>query len=149
VKYIPLTVDWHPSQYPLVLGPGVSAVLKSSWVSLSGAVIEPKVRGDCSGMFGLPKHAYSFWAHHTDNCITTNHLFLPSSHLDTEAMEEYRWHLYEKEGAERPDYRALLVQVMQDAGSSLVSAPDLQWLITAITHAHIGACFTFVILMRY
>ncbi|KAF9040340.1 hypothetical protein BDP27DRAFT_1347462 [Rhodocollybia butyracea] len=137
VKYIPLAVDWHPSQYPLLLGPGVSAVLKSSWVSLFGAVIEPKVRGDCSGMFGLPKHVYSFWAYHTDTCITTNHLFLPSSDLDTEAMEEYRWHLYKKD-TERPDYRALLVQVMQDAGSSLVSAPDLQSLITAITHAHIG-----------
>ncbi|KAF9064267.1 hypothetical protein BDP27DRAFT_1333769 [Rhodocollybia butyracea] len=138
VKYIPLTVDWHPSQYPLVLEPGVSAVLKSSWVSFFGAVIEPKVRGDCSGMFGLPKHVYSFWAYHTDTCITTNHLFLPSSHLDTEAMEEYRWHLYEKGDTERPDYRALLIQVMQDAGSSLVSTPDLQSLITAITHAHIS-----------
>ncbi|KAF9040341.1 hypothetical protein BDP27DRAFT_1347465 [Rhodocollybia butyracea] len=137
VKYIPLAVDWHPSQYPLLLGPGVSAVLKSSWVSLFGAVIEPKVRGDCSGMFGLPKHVYSFWAYHTDTCITTNHLFLPSSDLDTEAMEEYRWHLYKKD-TERPDYRALLVQVMQDAGSSLVSAPDLRSFITAITHAHIG-----------
>ncbi|KAF9040343.1 hypothetical protein BDP27DRAFT_1435164 [Rhodocollybia butyracea] len=137
VKYIPPTVDWHPSQYPLVLGPGVSAILKSSWVSLFGAVIEPKVRGDCSGMFGLPKHVYSFWAYHTDTCITTNHLFLPPSDLDTEAMEEYRWHLYEND-TERPDYRALLIQVMQDAGSSLVSAPDLQSLITAITHAHIG-----------
>ncbi|KAF9040342.1 hypothetical protein BDP27DRAFT_1455315 [Rhodocollybia butyracea] len=73
-----------------------------------------------------------------DTCITTNHLFLPPSHLDTEAMEEYRWHLYEKGDTERPDYRALLIQVMQDAGSSLVSAPDLQSLITAITHAHIG-----------
>lgn len=140
MERILLTVDWAPSQYPLVLKPGDSAVMKSSWVPLSGTVIEPRVRRDCSGMFGLPKYLYSFWAYHTDRCPTTNHLFLPPSDLDTEAMNIYWWDLFHPKAVELPDYRALLEQIMQDAGISLASAPDLQSLITAITHAHIGEC---------
>ncbi|KAF9058709.1 hypothetical protein BDP27DRAFT_1453827 [Rhodocollybia butyracea] len=58
----PLTVDWAPSQHPLVfkVKSGVLAVMKSPWVSVLGAVLEPMARRDCSGMFRLPKHSHLF-----------------------------------------------------------------------------------------
>ncbi|KAJ3778283.1 hypothetical protein FB446DRAFT_714346 [Lentinula raphanica] len=121
-----------------------NAVMKLCWVPVRGPndrPIEPDLLKDCSNMFGVPKHLYSFQAYHNLDTPTTNHLFLPPpSTLDSE-LEEFRWHVLDKKSDEiyeEPERRSLLGHIMSDAGHSLVTAPDFPSLIRAILHALIG-----------
>ncbi|KAF5374056.1 hypothetical protein D9757_010723 [Collybiopsis confluens] len=120
------------------LKPGDYAVLKLSWIpgrGLGHKPIEPELLANCGGMFGVPRHYYSFLAHHQDDCPTTNHLFLPS---DTD--QTTRWDLFDADVSPDniPEYRSLLGHVISHAGHSLESAPDFRSLLLALVHAHLG-----------
>ncbi|KAF5346099.1 hypothetical protein D9757_014020 [Collybiopsis confluens] len=120
------------------LKPGDYAVLKLSWIAgrgLDHKPVEPELLENCGGMFGVPRHYYSFLAHHQDDCPTTNHLFLPS-----ETDQTARWNLFgAKVSSEKiPEVRSLLGHVISHAGHSLVSAPDFRSLLLALVHAHLG-----------
>ena len=121
----------------LSLNPGDFAAVKLSWIpgrGLNYVLIEPRLLRDCGGMFGVPKHYYSFRVHHEDGCPTTNHLFLPSP---SENADDFRWDLFPGP-PESPEYRSLLGHVIAFAGHSLVTAKDLPSLIRAVLHAHLG-----------
>ncbi|KAF5346101.1 hypothetical protein D9757_014022 [Collybiopsis confluens] len=120
------------------LKPGDHAVLKLSWIpgrGLEHKPVEPDLLEKCGGMFGVPRHYYSFLAHHKDDCPTTNHLFLPS---DTD--QTARWNLFgaNVSSDKIPEARSLLGHVISHAGHSLVSAPDFRSLLFALVHAHLG-----------
>ncbi|KAF5361353.1 hypothetical protein D9757_012323 [Collybiopsis confluens] len=120
------------------LKPGDYAVLKLSWIpgrGLDHKPVEPELLENCGGMFGVPRHYYSFLAHHKDDCPTTNHLFLPS---DTD--QTARWNLFGANVSSEkiPEARSLLGHVISHAGHSLVSAPDFRSLLLALVHAHLG-----------
>ncbi|KAF9072254.1 hypothetical protein BDP27DRAFT_1418171 [Rhodocollybia butyracea] len=137
VNYIDQAVDWHPVHPPTV-SDNVSYVVKYSWSHFVGSkniLIEGPLLRDCGGMFGIPKHLYSFRVHHQSNYPSTNHLYLPPPDSD---MNGFRWSLFQNMKEEEPDYRSLLNHVMAFAGHSLVSAKDFPSLIRAILHAHLG-----------
>ncbi|KAF5374079.1 hypothetical protein D9757_010719 [Collybiopsis confluens] len=120
------------------LKPGDYVVLKLSWIpgrGLGHKSVEPDLLKNCGGMFGVPRHYYSFLAHHKDDCPTTNHLFLPS---DTD--QTARWNLFgaNVSSDKIPEARSLLGHVISHAGHSLVSAPDFRSLLLALVHAHLG-----------
>ncbi|KAF5345238.1 hypothetical protein D9757_014076 [Collybiopsis confluens] len=120
------------------LKPGDYAVLKLSWIpgrGLDHKPIETELLEKCGGMFGVPRHYYSFLAHHQDNCPTTNHLFLPS---DTD--QTAHWNLFgtNVSSDKIPEARSLLGHVISHAGHSLESAPDFRSLLLALVHAHLG-----------
>ncbi|KAE9392024.1 hypothetical protein BT96DRAFT_944939 [Gymnopus androsaceus JB14] len=76
--FVNQAVDWAPES-PFLLENNTFAI-KFSWALSRGpnnTIIEPHLLRECGGMFGIPKHLYSFRAHHKDACPTTNHLFLP------------------------------------------------------------------------
>ncbi|KAJ3979145.1 hypothetical protein F5890DRAFT_1386217, partial [Lentinula detonsa] len=109
---------------------------KFCWVPGRGpnnVFIEPLLLSDCSGMFGVPKHLYSFRAYHKAGCPTTNHLFLPAS----DKVNSSRWALW-GETSELPEQRSLLGHALAFVGHSLVSAKDLPSLVLAVLHAHTG-----------
>ncbi|KIK64279.1 hypothetical protein GYMLUDRAFT_410597 [Collybiopsis luxurians FD-317 M1] len=129
-------IVWAPPNQ-LRLDAGDFAAVKLSWIpgrGLNYVLIEPRLLRDCGGMFGVPKHFYSFRAHHQNGCPTTNHLLLPSP---SENPDDFRWNLF-RELPENPEYRSLLGHVIAFAGHSLVSAKDLPSLIRAVLHAHLG-----------
>ncbi|KIK53212.1 hypothetical protein GYMLUDRAFT_207582 [Collybiopsis luxurians FD-317 M1] len=129
-------IVWAPPNQ-LRLDTGDFAAVKLSWIpgrGLNYVLIEPRLLRDCGGMFGVPKHFYSFRAHHQNGCPTTNHLLLPSP---SENPDDFRWNLF-RELPENPEYRSLLGHVIAFAGHSLVSAKDLPSLIRAVLHAHLG-----------
>ncbi|KAF5367893.1 hypothetical protein D9757_011247 [Collybiopsis confluens] len=121
------------------LKPGDYAVLKMSWNPGRGPnhePVEPKLLKQCSGMFGVPHHYYSFLAHHQDNYPTTNHLFLPSGVTD----KNLHWNVFraKDDSVNNPDRRSLLGHVIAHAGHSLVTAKDFPSLVRALVHAHLG-----------
>ncbi|KAJ3730942.1 hypothetical protein DFJ43DRAFT_1082134 [Lentinula guzmanii] len=135
VENVDQDIEWYPST-PLNLAEGDFAVLKLCWVSGRGpnnVFIEPLLLRDCSGMFGVPKHLYSFRAYHKAGCPTTNHLLLPTP----ENRESSRWPLW-GETSELPEQRSLLGHSLTFVGHSLVSAKDLRSLVLAVVHAHTG-----------
>ncbi|KAJ3725692.1 hypothetical protein DFJ43DRAFT_1157426 [Lentinula guzmanii] len=135
VENVDQAIDWSPLD-PLKLAAGDSAVLKFCWVpgrGLNNVFIEPLLLRDCSGMFGVPKHLYSFRAHHKAGCPTTNHLFLPAF----DKLKSSRWTLWgETYGV--PEQPSLLGHALAFVGHSLVSAKDLRSLVLAVVHAHTG-----------
>ena len=110
-------------------------VVKCSWVSPAAESVESDLLHDCSGLFGTPKHYYSFLASHGNNSPATNHLFLPG---DTE-IESCYWNLF-RQDAGSPDRRGLWVYISSFAGHSLVTAPSSKALIHAVFHACLGMC---------
>ena len=110
-------------------------VVKCSWVSLAAESIESDLLRDCSGLFGTPKHYYSFLASHGNNSPATNHLFLPD---DTE-IESCYWNLFGP-NAKSADRRGLFVYISSFAGHSLVTARSSKVLIHAVFHACLGMC---------
>ncbi|KAJ3982359.1 hypothetical protein F5890DRAFT_1530154 [Lentinula detonsa] len=135
VENVDQPIDWQPSD-PLRLAGGNSAVIKLCWVPGRGpnnVFIEPLLLSDCSGMFGVPKHLYSFRAYHKAGCPTTNHLFLPAFNK----LKSSRWTLWD-ETSELPEQRSLLGHAIEFVGHSLVSAKDLRSLVLAVVHAHTG-----------
>ncbi|KAJ3792813.1 hypothetical protein GGU11DRAFT_812332 [Lentinula aff. detonsa] len=153
VENVDHAIDWYPLD-PLELKRGDSAVLKLCWVPdrvPCNLLMEPRLLRDCSGMFGVPKHLYSFRAHHKASCQTTNHLFLPSPAVN---FETFRWDLWGKTNWEpdslashsdsstkskrEPEYLSLLGHVTEFVGHSLESAKDLRSLVRAVLHAHLG-----------
>ncbi|KAJ3778288.1 hypothetical protein FB446DRAFT_768539 [Lentinula raphanica] len=115
-----------------------NTVMKLCWTPDRGSKhgpIEPDFLRDCSNMFGVPKHLYSFQVYHDIGSPTTNHLFLPPPSDD---LEQYRWHVLGKPIIEKPDRRSLLGHIMIFAGHSLLTARDFPSLIRAILHALIG-----------
>ncbi|KAJ3994906.1 hypothetical protein F5050DRAFT_1770794 [Lentinula boryana] len=136
VENVDHAINWYPLD-PLELKRGDSAVLKLCWVPdrvPCNLLMEPRLLRDCSGMFGLPKHLYSFRAHHKAGCQTTNRLFLPPPAAD---FETFRWDLWGKTNWE-PEYLSLLGHVTEFVGHSLESAKDLRSLVRAVLHAHLG-----------
>ncbi|KAJ3982176.1 hypothetical protein F5890DRAFT_1476372 [Lentinula detonsa] len=136
VENVDHAIDWYPLD-PLELKRGDSAVLKLCWAPdrvPCNLLIEPRLLRDCSGMFGVPKHLYSFRAHHKAGCQTTNRLFLPPPAAD---FESFRWDLWGKTNWE-PEYLSLLGHVTEFVGHSLESAKDLRSLVQAVLHAHLG-----------
>ena len=115
--------------------PGI--VVKWSWVSLAAHSVESALLRDCSGLFGTPKHYYSFLACHGDDSPATNHLFLPD---DTETKTCY-WNLFHLD-AESPERRGLWVYISSFAGQSLLTARSSKALILALFHACLGMCFS-------
>jgi hypothetical protein len=111
--------------------PGV--VIKWSWVSLATRSVESELLRDCSGLFGTPKHNYSFLACHGDYSPATNHLFLPD---DIERKFCY-WNLFSPED-KLPERRGLWVHISPFAGHSLVTARSPKMLIHAVLHACLG-----------
>ena len=85
--------------------PGV--VIKWSWVSPATRGVESDLLQDCSGLFGTPKHYYSFLACHGNDSPATNHLFIPN---DTE-IESCYWNLFRPD-AKTPERRALWVYIL-------------------------------------
>ncbi|KAJ3978944.1 hypothetical protein F5890DRAFT_1469690 [Lentinula detonsa] len=135
VENVDQAIEWYPSKPPN-LAEGDFAVLKLCWVPGQGPnniFIEPRLLRDCSGMFGVPKHLYSFRAHHKAGCPTTNHLLLPTP----ENWESSWWPLW-GETFELPEQWSLLGHLLGFVGHSLVSAKDLRSLVLAVVHAHIG-----------
>ena len=114
--------------------PGV--VVKTSWVSMATRSIEPDLLRDCSGLFGTPKHYYSFLAYHDDNSPATNHLFLPARNVVE--LKPYFWTVFKREPPSSPDYRSLWVYVSAYAGHSLVPADSPNALIQSVLHACLG-----------
>jgi hypothetical protein len=108
-------------------------VVKCSWISLSDESVESELLCDCSGLFGTPKHYYSFLASHGDNSPATNHLFLPD---DTE-IESCSWNLF-REDARSLDRRGLWVHISSFAGHSLETARSPKMLILAVLHGCLG-----------
>jgi hypothetical protein len=49
-------------------------VVKCSWVSPAAESVESDLLRDCSGLFGTPKHYYSFLASHGNDSPATNRL---------------------------------------------------------------------------
>ncbi|KAJ3784708.1 hypothetical protein GGU10DRAFT_314422 [Lentinula aff. detonsa] len=134
VENVKQSIDWSPSD-PLRLAGGDSAVVKFCWVRGRGPNnVFIELLRDCSGMFGVPKHLYSFRAHHKAGCPTTNHLFLPDPSAD---LKDSRWTLW-GETSELPEQRSLLGHAIGFVGHSLVSAKDLRSLVLAVVHAHTG-----------
>ena len=117
--------------------PGI--VIKWSWVSLASQSIESDLLRDCSGLFGTPKHYYSFLACHGNDSPATNHLFLPD---DTE-IESCYWNIFHQE-ARSPDRRGLWVYISSFAGHSLETARSPKMLIHAVFHACLGMCCDFL-----
>jgi hypothetical protein len=111
--------------------PGV--VVKCSWVSPAAETVESNLLRDCNGLFGTPKHYYSFLASHGNDSPATNHLFLPD---DTEIKSSY-WSLFRPD-ARSPDRRGLWVHTSSFAGHSLVTARSAKTLILAVFHACLG-----------
>ncbi|KAF5379960.1 hypothetical protein D9757_010237 [Collybiopsis confluens] len=131
-------VEWNKCEGD-GLKPGDYAVLKMSWNPARGPdhkPVEPKLLKQCSGMFGVPHHYYSFLAHHQDSYPTTNHLFLPSGVTD----KNLHWNVFraKADSVNNPDRRSLLGHVIAHAGHSLVTAKDFPSLMCAIVHAHLG-----------
>ena len=108
-------------------------VVKCSWVSPAAKSIESDLLRDCSGLFGTPKHYYSFLASHGNNSPATNHLFLPN---DTETESCY-WNLFGPDAGSL-DRRSLWVYISSFAGHSLVTARSSKALIHAVFHACLG-----------
>ena len=108
-------------------------VVKFSWVSPAAEGIESDLLCDCSGLFGTPKHYYSFLASHGNNSPATNHLFLP----DDSEIESCYWNLFRPD-AKSADIRGLWVYISSFAGHSLVTARSLKMLIYAVLHACLG-----------
>ena len=108
-------------------------VVKCSWVSLAAKSVESDLLRDCSGLFGIPKHCYSFLASHGNDLPATNHLFLPD---DTE-LESCYWNLFDSDVGS-PDRRGLWVYISSFAGHSLVTARSAKALIHAVFHACLG-----------
>ncbi|KAJ3991403.1 hypothetical protein F5050DRAFT_1197572 [Lentinula boryana] len=136
VENVDQAIDWYPLD-PLNLAPGDSAVLKLCWVRGRGpnnVFIEPLLLSNCSGLFGVPKHVYSFRAHHKAGCPTTNHLLVPAP---SDKLEDFWWKLWD-ETSEPPERRSLLSHAIGFVGHSLVSAKDLPSLVLAVVHAHAG-----------
>ncbi|KAJ3983677.1 hypothetical protein F5890DRAFT_1566305 [Lentinula detonsa] len=136
VENVDQAIDWYPLD-PLNLAPGDSAVLKLCWVRGRGpnnVFIEPLLLSDCSGLFGVPKHVYSFRAHHKGGCPTTNHLLVPAP---SDRLEDFWWKIWD-EIPEPPERRSLLSHAIGFVGHSLVSAKDLRSLVLAVVHAHAG-----------
>ncbi|KAJ3730947.1 hypothetical protein DFJ43DRAFT_1082166 [Lentinula guzmanii] len=127
VENVDHAINWNPLD-PLELKRDDSAVLKLCWVPdrvPCNLLMEPRLLRDCSGMFGLPKHLYSFRAHHKAGCLTTNHLLLPPPAVH---FETFRWDLWGKTNWE-PEYLSLLGHVTEF---------DLRSLVQAVLHAHLG-----------
>ncbi|KAJ3721847.1 hypothetical protein C8R42DRAFT_62940 [Lentinula raphanica] len=118
-----------------------NAVMKLCWTPDRGPEYGPIesdfLQRDCSNMFRVPKHLYSFQAYHDIGSPTTNHLFLSPPSDD---LEQYRWHVLGKPIIEEPHRRSLLGHIMSYTGHSLLnaSARDFPSLIRAILHALIG-----------
>lgn len=108
-------------------------VVKCSWVSPASESVESDLLRDCSGLFGTPKHYYSFLALHGSDSPATNYLFLPD---DTE-IESCYWSLFHLD-PQLPDRRGLWVYVSSFAGHSLVTALSPKALIHAVLHACLG-----------
>ena len=113
------------------VSPGV--VIKWSWVSPATRGVGSDLLQDCSGLFGTPKHYYSFLACHGNDSPATNHLFLPN---DTE-VESCYWNLFRPD-AKTPEKRALWVYVSPFSGHSLVTANSSKALVHAVFHACLG-----------
>ena len=111
--------------------PGI--VIKWSWVSPATRGVESDLLQDCSGLFGTPKHYYSFLACHGNDSPATNHLFLPN---DTE-VESCYWNLFRPD-AKTPERRALWVYISSFSGHSLVTANSSKALVHAVFHACLG-----------
>ena len=135
LEFVNQAVDWASSDpFPK---DSDTLVIKFSWALGKGPnrnIIEPRLLSECGGMFGLPKHLYSFRAHHKNGCPTTNHLFLPSE----DQLDRYRWKLFDNATDDPPEYRTLLVHVITFVGDSLVSAKTVRSLVRAVIHAHLG-----------
>jgi hypothetical protein len=113
--------------------PGV--VIKWSWVSPATRSVESELLRDCSGLFGAPKHFYSFLANHGDYSPATNHLFLPD---DTE-IESCYWNLFCPLADDvLSDRRGLWVYISPFTGHSLVTSRSPKMLIHAVLHACLG-----------
>ena len=108
-------------------------VVKCSWVSMAAESVESDLLRDCSGLFGTPKHYYSFLVSHGNNSPATNHLFLPD---DTE-IESCYWNLFRPD-ARPADRRGLWVYTSSFAGHSLETARSPKMLILAVLHACLG-----------
>ena len=113
--------------------PGI--VVKWSWVSPTTESVESELLRDCSGLFGVPKHYYSFLSCHGNDSPATNHLFLPD---DTE-IETCYWNLFHPNTGS-PDRLGLWVYVSSFAGHSLTTARSSKTLILSVFHACLGMC---------
>ena len=114
--------------------PGI--VVKWSWVSPATESVESDLLRDCSGLFGTPKHYYSFLASHGNGSPATNHLFLP----DDSEIESCYWNIF-RQDTRLPDKRGLWVYVSSFTGHSLVTARSSKALIHAVFHACLGMWF--------
>ena len=108
-------------------------VVKWSWVSPAAESVESELLRDCSGLFGTPKHYYSFLASHGNDSPATNHLLVPG---DTE-IESCYWNLFQRDAGSL-DRRGLWVYISSFAGHSLVTARSPKALIHAVFHACLG-----------
>ena len=108
-------------------------VVKCSWVSPTTKSVESDLLRDCSGLYGTPKHYYSFLACHGNGSPATNHFFLP----DDNEKESCYWNLFRKD-ARPPERRGLWVYISAFTGHSLVTASSSKKLIHAVFHACLG-----------
>ena len=95
-------------------------VVKFSWVSKTSRSIEPNLLQDCSGLFGILKHYYSFLICHGKDSPVTNHHFLPPDG----DLRSCLWPPFRTKSTSppKPDYRALWAYVSAYGGHSLVTA---------------------------
>ncbi|KAF9058655.1 hypothetical protein BDP27DRAFT_1432454 [Rhodocollybia butyracea] len=125
------------SPSPRVQAKDTPYVMKFSWGQSRGTggfLVEPNLLHSCGGMFGVPKHVYTFIVHHMEHYPSTNHHLLPPpGHADHAYWSELL--TVEKE---EPEYRSLLCYVVASAGHSLEDASSLECLMRAILHAHIA-----------
>ncbi|KAF7325741.1 Pkinase-fungal domain-containing protein [Mycena kentingensis (nom. inval.)] len=81
------------------------AVLKSTWAP-AGASLEAEILAACSGLFGCPRHYYSFSPINAFGVPATNHLFLPPPDADLDA---FHWDIFGNRTTLQPERRALLL----------------------------------------
>ncbi|KAJ7211362.1 hypothetical protein GGX14DRAFT_624497 [Mycena pura] len=146
-EYPPLqgvTIDPANMHYSSPLGEGVAAtngrftgVLKTSWQQDQEMILEQELLTVCNGLFGTPRHHYSFRPANADQVPITNHLFLPSPE-QAKGLQSFHWDLMSMGTPSAPEYKSLWVHFCSLVGMSLVLSKDPLLLFEAILHGMLG-----------
>ncbi|KAJ7211361.1 hypothetical protein GGX14DRAFT_394273 [Mycena pura] len=145
-EYPPLqgvTVDPASMHYSSSLGDVAAtegrfkAVLKTSWQQDQEMILEQELLTVCNGLFGTPRHHYSFRPANADQVPITNHLFLPSPE-QAKGLQSFHWDLMSMGTPSAPEYKSLWVHFCSLVGMSLVLSKDPLFLFEAILHGMLG-----------
>ncbi|KAJ7229055.1 hypothetical protein GGX14DRAFT_346042 [Mycena pura] len=118
-----------------------AAIVKTSWQQDREVFLEHEILTTCNGLFGTPKHHYSFQPANANGIRTTNHIFLPTPEQakDEDQLKSIYWDVL-KPGSDpsQPDWKSLWIHICSLIGMSLVQAKSPLFLFEAILHAMLG-----------